>query len=153
MCDIPLIVADEEKIIRAVFTNNLKRDGTLRETIFSPRGGPDEVSVMRHDYLGSDACKARAQAVKPKMADIKYRGFAVLVVKAVRETGSEVTDSREEFCGHAHISHGLPLLPEGDPLYSEAKVRLEERLRLIKVHARYLPDRDPSRPDWIGEAV
>ncbi len=108
---------------------------------------------MRHDYLGSDACKARALAVKPRMADIVYKGFAVLVVRDVRDTGSEVIDSREEFCGHAHIAHGLPLIPEGDPLHAEAKVRLDERLRQLKDRSRTLIDPDPTREDWSGEAV
>jgi hypothetical protein len=108
---------------------------------------------MRHDYLGSDQCKARAKEITPKMADIKYRGLVVLVVQAVRDCRSEVTDSREEFCGHAHISHGLPLLPEGDPLHSDAKVKLYERLRAITDHARYLPDPEPSAENWTGDSV
>jgi hypothetical protein len=152
MCDIPLPVGDAEKIVRAVFSNHLKKE-KLKEYVFHPGSGPDEVSVMRHTYLGSDKCKARALQIKPRNPALKYKGLAAIGVDAVRNSGSQVTDSRHVFCGHAHISHGIQLPPPEDPLHSELMLRLDDRLRVLKDLARFFPDPDPTSDGWTGEAI
>jgi hypothetical protein len=151
MCDIPLDVADGENVVRAVFSNHVDNK-TLRKNAFYERY--DDVSVMRHSYLGSDQCKKHALEVKPGNASIKYKGLAVIGVKAVRDVNSQVTDSRDgNFCGHAHISHGIELPPADDPLFSGKKLELDERLRKLKSLARFVPDPEPSLESWTGEAL
>jgi hypothetical protein len=151
MCDIPVPVADEERVVRAVFSNHLKKN-RLSEYLFHPGSGPDEVSVMRSSYLAADECKARALQIKPANPAVRFKGMAVIAVSAVRAVGSQVTDSRQIYCGHAHVSHGLPLPPEGDPLLSVLKIRLDERLQLLREQAQFFPDPDPTNNAWTGAA-
>lgn len=150
MCDIPVEVADEEKVVRAIFSCHLDKKN-LRRTAFYEMH--DDVSVMRHSHLGSDECKKRALEVQPGNAAIRYKGFAVIGVRAVREVSSQVTDSRQVYCGHAHISHGIPVPPADDPLFAQQKFELDERLRKIKSLARFVPDPEPLQETWSGEAL
>jgi hypothetical protein len=151
MCDIPVHVADEEQVVRAIFSNHLKNKSTLEKNVFYERN--DDLSVMRHTHLGSDQCKKHALEVKPRNPQITYKGFAVIGVKVVREVGSQVTDSRDgNYCGHASLSHGIALPPADDPLFAEQKLALDDRLRKLKTLARFVPDKDPSAEAWTGEA-
>lgn len=150
MCEIPIPVDDGERVVRAVFSNHLDKKN-LRKDIFNDRR--DQVSVMRHSYLGTDECKKRALEVKPGDPNIKYKGLAVIKVGAVREVNSDVNDSRVVYCGHAHISHGIAVLPADDPLAAQQKFALDERLRALKSLARYIPDPDPTTDTWTGEAI
>src|SRR3979490_237019 len=76
MCDIPVAVADHERVVRAVFSHHLNKNKKIREYLFSPGCGPDEVSVMRHSYLGTDACRKEACKVKPANPGVRYKGLA-----------------------------------------------------------------------------
>jgi hypothetical protein len=149
MCDLPLHVGDQEQVVRAIFSNHVK-NRTLQKNVFYDR--KDDVSVMRHTLIGSDECKKHSSEVRPQDPRITYKGFAVIGVKAVRDTKSKVTDSRDgNFCGHASISHGILLPPDEDPLYAEQKLALDDRLRTLKSLARFIPDPDPSCETWTGE--
>lgn len=151
MCNIPLDIADEENVVRAIFSNHVDKK-KLRKNAFYERH--DDVSVMRHSYLGSDQCKKHALEVKPGNAQITYKGLAIIGVKAVRDAGSQATDSRDgNYCGHAHISHGIELPPDNDPLFAQKKLELDDRLRELKRLARYVPDLDPAAEGWRGDAL
>lgn len=150
MCNIPVHVADDEKVVRAIFSNHVDKKSLRKNAFYEMH---DDVSVMRHAHLGSDECKKRALEVQPGNASIKYKGLAVIGVKAVRDADSQVTDSRAVYCGHAHISHGIPVPPPDDPLYAQQRLELDERLRKIKSLARFVLDPDPSLATWTGEAL
>lgn len=147
MCDIPLEVANEENVVRAIFSSHVDKK-TLRKNAFYELH--DDVSVMRHSHLGSDQCKKHALQVTPGNSEIKYKGLAIIGVKAVRDAKSQVSDSREVYCGHAHISHGIPIPPADDPLYAQQKLELDDRLRALKKLARYVPDPEPEAEGWNG---
>jgi hypothetical protein len=56
MCDLPIEIADEEKIVRAIFYRphiDLQKN-RLKPAAFRSLPGIDEVSVIRHTYMGSD---------------------------------------------------------------------------------------------------
>lgn len=150
MCDIPVPVADEENVVRAIFSSHVDKKALRKNAFYEIH---DDVSVMRHSYLGSDQCKKHALAIKPGNASIKYKGLAVIGVKAVRDAHSQVTDSREVYCGHAHISHGIEVPPANDPLFAQQKLELDERLRKIKSLARFVLDPEPSLETWSGPAL
>lgn len=150
MCDIPEVVASEENVVRAIFSGHVDKKVLRKNAFFEIN---DDVSVMRHSYIGSDECKRRALEVTPGNPAIKYKGLAIIGVKRVRDAKSQVTDSRAVYCGHAHISHGIPIPPPDDPLYSAQKLQLDDRLRELKQHARYVPDPDPAAPTWTGEEL
>jgi hypothetical protein len=66
----------------------------------------------------------------------------------VRVLGSDVVDSREEFLGHADISHGI-VVPEHEP----PDPSLILRVRALREKARLLVDPDPTAERWTGGQV
>src|SRR5215469_16476770 len=67
----------------------------------------DEVSVMRVDWIGADACKRHSRALENPNENKVYRGLAILSAKQIRDSGAGITDTREIFAGHADIRHGI----------------------------------------------
>src|SRR5690349_2891133 len=81
-------------------TSNLPQNTTLSTT-----QNTDEVSVMRHAFLGSSFCKAKAkQLTSPGKV---YEGLAVLSAFQIRSTGCDIADSRHVYLGHADINVGI----------------------------------------------
>ena len=150
MRDLPDRVADEEKIIRAIFSphHTNKAGNRVRPAAFRSKPGLDEISVMRHDYMGSHGCKAKALDIEVANGNGVYSGLAVVTASAVRAVGSEVHDSRSEFWGHAHISHGV-VIREREATNSRDLERLDERLMALMDHVKFYPDEDRS-PRWNG---
>jgi len=147
MCDIPVPVENRETIVRALRECHVRK-GKLRNNVFRGRSGTDEVSVMRHTYLGSDACKKRGKEIASGDPDNPYVGIAAIPAECVRSAGSEVTDSREEFCGHSHISPGMVETP-GEPPPPELLGRLHRLVGLT----RLLIDPDLATETWAGEQI
>lgn len=154
MCGIPIEIADEEKIVRAIMCpcHIKKGKNTLKPAAFRSRAGTDEVSVVRQTHMGSDFCKAKAQEIAGGGHGNEYAGLAVLFAAQIRKTSSTVHDSREEYCGHAHVSHGIILLP-GEPLESTKNIVITERCRALANAARYHPDPAPTGHGWSGSAL
>jgi hypothetical protein len=151
MCDIPVPIADGETIVRGILDIHVNEKGKLKSNAFRPRPETDEVSVMRHSYMGSDACKTKARELSHNQ--INYRGLAVLLAREIRDAGSQAIDSREgNYCGHAHISHGF-IVPRDEPLESPLIISLVERLRALRSVARYYPDPEPSNEIWTGQLL
>jgi hypothetical protein len=103
---------------------------------------------MRHTYMKSDPCKAKAKEIARGDQKNPYVGMAAIRVKSARSLGSDVTDSREWFCGHADISHGIvvPADEPPDPL-------LTLRIRALIGKARLLIDPDPNTEAWTGGEI
>lgn len=82
------------------------------------------------------------------MADA-YIGLAVILAQDIRNTDSTVQDSRDEYCGHAHIAHGI-ILPVHEPPTSEIGLYITERCRkLVEVTTLYR-DPNPAAAKWTG---
>ena len=153
MCDIPIEVAGTEKIVRIVTVSHVNDSRTkLKPRAFRSRPGYDEVSVIRHTYKDANFCKAKAQELTAT-SGIEYVGLAVLVVQRVRAAGSEVHDSREEFCGHAHISHGIMPGTPNEPLSPEDNLTLDKRVEALCSAAKYQRDPQPEAENWAGEEL
>jgi hypothetical protein len=154
MCDIPIEIAGEENIVRAIKSpyHIDKRRNKLKHQAFRSKPETDEVSVVRHHYMGSDFCKAKAKEIVAHDPTATYEGLAVLRADAIRATGSTIHDSRNVYCGHAHISHGIILLPD-DPLHAELNLALTERCQALCDAALYHADPDPSAPSWTGPMI
>jgi hypothetical protein len=150
--EIPVEIADDERIVRAImvpahFDEKKKK---LKKAAFRPAPGSDMLSVMRASYLTSDECKVRAKNAANQKAC--YVGFARILSGKVRECGSEVTDAREDYLGHAHISHGFGPLPIGEPLPPDVQAKFDERLNCLVSHTQFFSDADPDSETWKGEA-
>jgi hypothetical protein len=155
-CDCqPLEVPDNEILVRAIsYSVHVKKNGHLKWQAYKPTPGTDEISVMRLGCMTPTDCKRKAKELDNPPHKL-YRGLAVLTAGAIRSNAMTVTDSREQFCGHAHISTGVPLRSNTDaepidPAESERlKVKAEELLRL----SSYYQDRDASSDDWPQDIV
>src|SRR5260370_30511580 len=148
MCDIPIEVAGAEKILGIVTVSHVNRSRTkLKPRAFRSRPGYDEVSVIRHTYRDAHFCKAKALELAAS-SGIEYVGLAVLLVQRVRAVGSEVHDSRQEFCGHAHISHGIMPGTPDEPLSPEDNLTLDKRVEVLCSIAQYHRDPEPQAQHW-----
>jgi hypothetical protein len=150
MCDIPIEVVDAEKVVRIVTVSHVNDSKTkLKPRAFRSRPGCDEVSVIRHTYKDAAFCKTKAQELTAK-SGIEYVGLAVLIVQRIRAAGSEVHDSREEFCGHAHISHGIMPGTPNEPLSPVDNLTLDKRVEVLCSIARFHKDPEPQAVGWTG---
>jgi hypothetical protein len=148
MCDIPVPIANEETVIRALRECHIRK-GKLRDNAFRPPPGIDEVSVMRHTHMTSNPCKQKAQEIAGGDPNNRYVGVAAITAESIRSEHSEVTDSREEFCGHAHISYGIAAPVADEPIDPVLLSRLQE----LKKKAKLLLDPEPETDAWTGEAI
>ncbi len=122
----------------------------LRPAAFRSKGGTDDVSVMRHTHLGSDFCKRKAKEIANDKS--AYAGLAWLSAGHIRLAKSKIIDSRSEFCGHAHIEHGM-MVPPGEPPESDAFIAITERCQELVKLTRYLPDAQPNSDTWTGSPI
>jgi hypothetical protein len=99
--------------------------------------------------MGSDFCKKKAKETIVADSTNSYSGLAVVMARDIRATTSTVHDSRDEFCGHAHISHGI-IMPRDEPLESALNQLLTERCRALCRAAGYYPDPEPDVEKWTG---
>jgi hypothetical protein len=151
MCDIPVPVPDGETIVRGILSVHVNEKGRLKSNAFRPKPDTDDLSVMRYDYLGANSCKAKARELSSQQ--VVYRGLAVLLAREIRDVNSEVVDSRDgNYCGHAHISHGI-VVPRDEPPESPLNLALGEKLRALRIVARYYPDPDSTSETWLGKAL
>jgi hypothetical protein len=148
MCDIPVPIANQETIVRALRECHVRR-GQLRDNVFRAPAGSDEVSVMRHTHMGSDSCKENAKEIASGDPNNAYVGMAAITAESIRSSGSEVTDSRDVYCGHAHISHGVNAPIADEPLDPSLLARLQD----LKSKAKLCVDPDPDANTWTGEPI
>lgn len=151
MCDLPVEIVDEEKIVRAIADPWHIKKGKpmeLRPAAFRSKRGTDEVSVMRHVHLQTHGCRAKAREI----LHAAYVGLAVIRAADIRRLGSNVIDSRSEYCGHAHIEHGF-IEPIEEPLPPEQLEALDDRLRALVNVCTYHRDPNRSADHWTGPAL
>ena len=151
MCQIPIEIDGAETIVRAIKSpSHVDKNHNLKAAAFRSRPGTDDVSVIRHTYMGSDFCKAKGKSTASPAS--VYFGLASIKADAIRSTGSTVEDSRQEFFGHAHISHGL-ILPPNEPLNSGDSLVLQERCKALRSKATLHRDPDPNLEHWTGAVI
>ena len=108
---------------------------------------------MRHKFLGSDFCKAKAKELTgPGKV---YEGLAVLSAFQIRSTGCDVVDSRHVYLGHADIKIGIDV-PAGEPPPAEQLVVIQDRRKdLAKsgVNYEFLQILHPSAAKCTGHPL
>src|SRR5713226_4075813 len=150
MCDIPIEVDSAEKVVRIVTVSHVNESKTkLRPRAFRSKPGCDEVSVIRHTYRDANFCKSKALELTAATG-IEYVGLAVLVVQKIRTAGSQVYASRDEYCGHAHISHGIMPGTPNEPLSPTDNLALDKRVNALVGIAHYHRDPEPEAASWTG---
>ena len=147
--EIPVEISNDETIVRGICSPYHLKKGKIKPQAFSPTPNTDEVSVMRHTYLGSDFCKAKARELINASENKTYKGFAVLSALKIRATGCDVIDSRHVYLGHADIKLGI-IATADEPLPAEQLSRLHSLRKALLDCAHYIEDPDPDAEKWTG---
>jgi hypothetical protein len=121
-----------------------------RPEAYEPTPETDEVSTMRVDWIGADACKKRAKDLEDPDHEKVYKGLAILSAKQISQCGATIIDTREVFMGHADIKLGIRAPKKGDPLPPEQLKEFRDRTKAPAKLANYFPDPDPSGGSWSG---
>lgn len=157
MSDLPLEIADDEAVVRIITNKMLKSGGKIHRNAFQPRRGVSGgISVIRHDYMGSDFCKhhGKTKVQKLESPDSRiYKGLAAVRVMTFRSLGGNVHDTRDQFLGHADACVGMVRPGQPDPLDPEVQLAFDKRLDAILAKTRYFPDPDPAVDAWVGDPV
>jgi hypothetical protein len=153
MIEIPIDVADAEQLVRGICTpHHVSSAGKLKPAAFEAPAESDEVSVIRHDYVGIAECKMRAQALSQPEQGKRYVGLAVTRAGIVRIYGADVVDSRAEFLGHADIRHGYTRSALEPPPPEVLKV-LKDRCKALAKAATFIRDPEPETGGWAGSEL
>lgn len=148
--EMPISVADEEVIVRCIFfPAHFDKNGKIKVAAFHPPANSQDISTVRHDYVGTDFCKQKAKEMQS--AKREYRGLATLTAREIRSARCGIEDSREVFFGHADIKMGI-VVPQGDPPEGQNEELLARKRALVKA-LRYFPDPTPAEQAWTGEAI
>lgn len=144
-CNIPVDVPGDEKFVRAIKTPvHINAKGAPRSAAFRPVPGYSVVSVIRH-LMGDNFCKDKSVHI----ANAQYVGMLVGRAGLVRDSGWQLEDYREDYCGHAHIDVGYT--PEKNvPLDAEVNERFLEICGAILKETKYHVDPSPTVPGWSG---
>lgn len=79
-----------------------------------------------------------------------YEGLAFVPVAAIRQTSSNVVDSRDQYLGHADIKYGI-VQRKGEALRPDIRKQLEERLEDICRASTYVSDPAIASIRWHGK--
>lgn len=153
MIDLPVEVALEEIIVRGVCHPYHVKNDKLHWNAFWPPPERDDVSVLRHDYVGADFCKTHAKSLANEQQGKIYKGLSFFNRAAVQYAGADIVDSRSEFLGHADIKHTQKAPPKGHPRDSAELMALVDVCKAIVKKAIYLPDPNPADDKWPCEPV
>jgi hypothetical protein len=146
----PRDIAADEAIARGICSPyHLKKNGKLDANAYWPPPDSDEISTMRADWIGADACKKRARRLENPAQGKVYKGLAVLSASQIRQSGAGLIDTRHIFRGHADIKHGI-VPSKGNPPPAEKPKELRDRCKALADLANYLPDPDPATSTWAG---
>jgi hypothetical protein len=149
----PREIADAEVIARGIRTpHHVTRTGKLKAAAYKPPYETDEVSTMRANWIGADACKQHAKDLETPADRKVYTGLAILSARQIRQSGASIIDTREEFLGHADIKHGI-VPRRGDPLPAPQLKVLQDRAKALADLANYFTDPDPPNANWTGPSL
>jgi hypothetical protein len=157
-CDIPVVIEGPEKLVRVIISpwHFDKKKRRPKSQAYMPSRGTDEISLIRAEKIGMTQCKQRALELcskKPVQETPRLQGFATALASQIQVEGFAVVDSRDQFCGHAHIAVGIKAAEKGEPPNAEDKLKLSDISEKLMAIFRFMPDPTPDAPEWAGEAL
>jgi hypothetical protein len=147
MTEVPIAILDSEVIVRAIcHPYHFDKKGRLKWFAYRPPPEETKVSVLRHNYLGGDACKQKGQSLNAEGKT--YAGLAFSTAKGIKAARVGLIDSREEFLGHADIVHAQPAPPRhAEPDSAELDV-LRTACKKILESTVFIKDPYPDGQSW-----
>jgi len=147
--ELPLQVASNEYLERAVASGNVTAKGTLKWQALKLRDGEPGASIIRQ-VIGDNRVKVTARDVKSR-----YCGLAESRAMELRDAGLGVVDRRRpgEYHGHAEIefaTYPMPLEPYEPLEASEGNLKDVNYYRSCLKLFTYFPDSDPHSDTWGG---
>jgi hypothetical protein len=147
---LPFEISDSETIVRVVKHGyHTNQNGKLTWHVFKPKAGENEVSVIRQ-LLGNDNCKSAGVRICSNENPSKYIGFAAILAKSIRDAGSEVVDSRDEFLGHADLRHNIAPLQDDEPSDGDATRKIRDRCKKLFESTKFTKDTEVDNPKWVA---
>lgn len=146
--DLPIPIEDAETIVRAVVAPAHYKNGKLATAVFRPPAGKSSISVMRQ-RMGDNYCKKKGVEIGSASPGQQYVGLLTIRAGAIRNAGSFVSDSRDEWLGHADLDHGFVSVPN-DPLRADEFARMTERCQALKKSSTFYADPDTASVAWSG---
>lgn len=147
---LPVEIHDADTIVRAVKTPHHVNPAQtrIRPSAFRPAPGHTVVSVMRQ-LMGDNFCKNKGVEI----CGNEYIGLAAITAAEIRRPGSLVLDHRDDFLGHAHVDHQLPVIQRDEPPPPDVLQRLDDRCKRLAAAAVFHKDPSPAVPGWAGSAL
>ncbi len=156
--ELPVEISNDEIIVRALLTPRHVKNGAARRQALKPRAIETAVSVIRQ-LMGTDFCKKKAQELAANIGPgmnppNTYWGLLTLKAAEIRQAGAEVTDSREEYLGHADLDHCLPAVTQDDPVATAAQQKaLHDRIDALLAVSKTQQDPSPLTEGWSAEPL
>lgn len=156
MCSIPQNIADNEYIMRTIFSpSHFNRSGKLRPNYMRPQiSRPDEddeliasnkLSVTRYNYANIDFCRNHAKN-HSTVPNRMYWGFARFIVEDIRICKADIAYKPvEDNPAHANIVYPFHI-QVGEPLDPEIELMIQQLVN----KATILEDPNPDSPTWVG---
>ena len=143
---LPFLFDLEEKIIKTLFSELVRKDDTVKANAFkSYPKDHDEVSVTRHYYTNTMFCKNLKNFINKS----GYCGLARLFVRDIRDCDAFIQYTPTEVnIFHSDIKVGIEI-KEGmtiHPYYSDKLTQLRKK-------AKYFKDTCPDTDNWCGEEI
>ncbi|MCL2146592.1 MAG: hypothetical protein FWH52_02175 [Synergistaceae bacterium] len=154
---VPIVIADDEIILRSVDTRHFYKNKKIKPNIFKPPIGSCNVSVIRFHYVPVTECKRRGKEIASKVKDCCFKGFVALKCAMIKEANVGIKDSREIFLGHADIIYSHPRPPEALPNCApddlEAVIEFNEVTKKLLNACKLFLDTAPTSEDWQGDEI
>ncbi|WP_159053706.1 hypothetical protein [Variovorax sp. PMC12] len=100
--------------------------------------------------MGNDFCADKSRSTVKEEDASSYCGMLVFAASVARETGTDVYDYRADFCGHAHINHGVSMPPRGETMDPKEREALDKKCKAILASAVFHQDAYGAGPGWNG---
>jgi len=152
--ELPEIIADNEKIIRAIYSpiNLHKNKQRLNNNFYRPPADSNEVSVNRFDFTDAVFLKTLAKQFQNPEHRRIYFGFEILDAVEIRANELKVVYSplTEPVINPFHADIVFEhTVKRGEQLPAEVSYKI----RQLAQKARFYEDPQPDNEDWSGEEL
>jgi len=150
--ELPIAIDDDETIVRAILTPwHINKKGDVKWQALKPQAEKSDLSVMRQ-RMGDGFCKDKAVDIGNGVPKNEYHGLLTVRADSIRKHNAQVTDSRDQFLGHADLDYQI-VVPANDPPLEGDYKTLVDRIRSLLALTVFHRDPAPNAAGWSGPAL